>query len=186
MSDSRRAFILDLVFGMLLFALASIGLLSVTADAVPNTTPEPSPTPQFYLPLVKGNAYDVGGECRTHSASMRLTATATTIQVGETVTLTATLSNEGCANLGLPLYRLYIENHETASVFDPDPPEPVTHYLGIPPGASDQVEFVLTAASPGRATLRVTVSFEVHLGYPGPAYWSGSSTQPLEIQVTIK
>jgi hypothetical protein len=177
---------LDLAFGMLLFALASIGLLSVTADAVPNATPEPSPTPQFYLPLVKGNAYDVGGECQTHSASMRLAATATTIQVGETVTLTAALSNDGCADLGLPLYRLYIENHGTASVFDPDPPEPVTHYLGIPPGASDAVEFVRTATSPGQATLRVTASFEVHLGYPGPAYWSGSSTEPLEFQVTAR
>jgi hypothetical protein len=98
--------------------------------------------------------------------------------------VTATLSNRGCTDLGLPQYSLHVTSDEPEPVLTPSDPEPVVHYLGIPPGGSDDVAFGLQAVRPGQATLRVRSSFEVHLGYPGPAYWSGSGTPPLTITVT--
>jgi DNA/RNA endonuclease YhcR with UshA esterase domain len=61
----------------------------------------------------------------------------------------------------------------------------VEHTLGLQPGDSDAAEFTLRAVRAGRVTLTAGVSFEVHLGYPGPAYWSGSGArEPLVITVT--
>jgi hypothetical protein len=122
--------------------------------------------------------------CQSHTACMTISATATMLEVGEVVTVTATLFNRGCVGLGLPQYRLYVQCDEPEAIFDPDNPEPVVHYLGIAPGQSDAAEFVLRAVESGQATLRATASFEVHLGYPGPAYWGYGSTGPLTMTVT--
>jgi len=122
--------------------------------------------------------------CQSHTAYMTISATATTLEVGKVVTVTATLFNRGCVGLGLPQYRLYVQCDEPEAIFDPDNPEPVVHYLGIAPGQSDAAEFVLRAVESGQATLRATASFEVHLGYPGPAYWGYGSTGPLTMTVT--
>ena len=114
---------------------------------------------------------------------MTLSATDTTLQVGDTLTVTVSLLNKGCAKLGLPQYRLYAESHEAHSVLSPDQPEPVVHSLAVAPGESDASEFELHAVGPGQATIGATASFEVHLGYPGPAYWTGASASPLVITV---
>lgn len=53
----------------------------------------------------------------------------------------------------------------------------------IEPGESDAAEFVLRAVRPGKATLRASASFEVHLSYPGPAYWGTSGSGPLLVTV---
>jgi hypothetical protein len=46
------------------------------------------------------------------------------------------------------------------------------------------VEFVLRAVKSGQVTLTASASFEVHLGYPGPAYWAGSNVkEPLIVIV---
>jgi hypothetical protein len=58
------------------------------------------------------------------------------------------------------------------------------HSLGVHPGQSDAAEFDLTAAASGQATLTATVGYEVHLGFPGPAYWGATGTNtPLIIMV---
>lgn len=98
--------------------------------------------------------------------------------------MTVTLANQGCANMGLPQYQLCVQSHEAQAILDPSRPESVVHYLGIAPGESDVAEFVLRAVGPGQAAVSASASFEVHLGYPGPAYWGESSTGPLEITVT--
>jgi len=121
--------------------------------------------------------------CQWHTAYMTISATATTLEVGEVVTVTATLFNRGCVGLGLPQYRLYVRSDESQPIFDPNNPEPVVHYLGVAPGQSDAEEFVLQAVGSGQATLNASASFEVHLGYPGPAYWGAGSTGPLVITV---
>ncbi len=68
-------------------------------------------------------------------------------------------------------------------LFEPSSPESVEHYLMIEPGESDAAEFVLRAVRPGKATLRASASFEVHLSYPGPAYWGTSGSGPLLVTV---
>ena len=113
-----------------------------------------------------------------------LSASATTLQVNDTVTVTTTLINKGCVALGQPQYRLSVQSNQTEPIFDPDSPEPVVHYLAVAPGQSDAVDFVLQAIAPGQATLDGSASFEVHLGYPGPAYWGIVWAVPLVIDVT--
>jgi len=123
------------------------------------------------------------GKCETHTAVTTLSVSATTLKAGQVVTVTATLANRGCGALGLPQYRLFVGSDDGQPVFDPEQPEPAVHYLGVAPGQSDAAEFILRAVGPGRATLSASASFEVHLGYPGPAYWGGSSAGPLEMAV---
>ena len=123
-------------------------------------------------------------KCESHTASMSISSTATTLHVGETVTVTVTLNNEGCVALGLPQYRLQVRSLEPGSLFEPSDPEPIMHSLAVAPGQSDTADFVLRAAESGRATLSASGSFEVHLGDRGPAYWGASGTQKaLEIVV---
>ena len=124
--------------------------------------------------------------CEAHTASTTLEASDTALQVGETVTVTVTLRNEGCLTLGIPQYRLKIEPAEEESIFDPSQPEPIVHSLGVSPGQSDVAEFVLRAVKSGQATLSASASFEVHIGYPGPAYWGASNTEaPLVVIVEL-
>jgi DNA/RNA endonuclease YhcR with UshA esterase domain len=87
--------------------------------------------------------------------------------------------------VGLPLYRLSVQSDGPEPILEPEQPEPVEHTLGLDPGESDAAEFPLRAVRAGRAMLTAEASFEVHLGYPGPAYWSSSSAgDPLVIAVT--
>jgi hypothetical protein len=121
--------------------------------------------------------------CQYHTARMTITASATTLRVGEAVTVTTTLFNYGCTGLGMPQYRLYADTDEPHLVLDPERPEPVVHYAGVGLGGSDAAQFVLEAVGSGQAVVWSTTSFEVHLGYPGPAYWGGSGSGPLTITV---
>jgi hypothetical protein len=136
-----------------------------------------------YLRDRVGNQVDSYCECEGHTAFMSMSATATALDVGDIVTVTTTLFNQGCVGLGLPQYRLYVWSDEPEPIFDPATPEPVVHYLAVGPGGSDAQEFVLTAVGPGEATLSASASFEVHLGYPGPAYWGYSGSGPLTVTV---
>ena len=114
--------------------------------------------------------------CEAHTASMVLSVSDETPQVGGTVKVTVTLNNEGCVALGLPQYRLRIRSDTPESVFASSNLEPVVHYLAVAPGQSDTAEFDLRAIADGQVTLSASASFEVHLGYPGPAYWGSSSS----------
>ena len=124
--------------------------------------------------------------CKTHTASLVASAAgaATVLKVGETLTVTVTLNNTGCVSLGLPQYRLYMDSGELGSVLAPDPVEPVAHSLGVGPGRSDDAEFVLRAVRAGQVAIRPFASFEVHLGYPGPAYWGAATGGSLTVTVT--
>jgi hypothetical protein len=134
------------------------------AEATPLTTEMPEP------------------ECGMHTAAMSLKATDTQLYVGDVLTVTAMLVNQGCGKLGLPQYSLYAETGQEGPLFA-DIPEPVVHYLAIAPGQSDTAEFALRASRAGRAVLMASVSFEFHGGYPGPAHWASASSEPLQITV---
>lgn len=97
--------------------------------------------------------------------------------------MTATLINEGCVALGLPQFRLTIRSDEPEPILTPDPPEPLVHSLAVAPGQTDAADFELQAIAAGQATLMATASFEVHLGYPGPAYWGYTASQELFIVI---
>lgn len=152
---------------LLIILCLSIGACS-SSDSTESLNPTPTPTLA----------------CEMHTASMMLAASVTTLEVGETITVTVTLRNEGCGRLGMPQYWLGVKSAKEESIFDPSQPEPVVHYLAVPPGQSDMAEFVLRAVESGQATLAASTSFEVHLGYPGPAYWAGSNAkEPLVVIV---
>lgn len=156
-----------LVIGIL---IPIVGACTPAPADAPTATAEPQPAETLTVPVTPTLA------CETHTASMVLSVSDETPQVGDTVKVTVTLSNEGCVALGLPQYRLRIQSDTPESVFAPSDLEPVVHYLAVAPGQSDTAEFELRATADGQATLSASASFEVHLGYPGPAYWGSSST----------
>jgi hypothetical protein len=122
--------------------------------------------------------------CETHTASLTLSAPQTTLAVGEQLTVTATLSNQGCGMLGLPVYHLRVGAEGGQPILEPVDPEPVSHGRGISTGAVDRAEFVLRAVRPGQVQVGATVSYEVHLGSAGGAYWGQSgAAEPLVIAV---
>jgi DNA/RNA endonuclease YhcR with UshA esterase domain len=113
-----------------------------------------------------------------------MAAPSTTLQVGDIVTISVELVNQGCAMVGLPLYRLSVQSDGPEPILEPEEPEPVEHTLGLDRGESDAAAFALRAVKAGRAAVSARASFEVHLGYPGPAYWSSSSAgEPMVITV---
>ncbi|MBN2004894.1 MAG: hypothetical protein JXA21_16165 [Anaerolineae bacterium] len=121
--------------------------------------------------------------CETDTASTLLSASAENLKLGDVLKIKVTLNNEGCVALGLPQYRLYIQSNSQESIFTPNTPEAVVHYLSVEPGQSDTVEFDLTAVASGPVTITASASFEVHLEYPTPAYWgySGSGEFPITV-----
>ena len=110
--------------------------------------------------------------------SFDLRASNTAPTVGEVITVTARLVNIGCSGVGLPRYWLRWPT-EPAGMFEALSPLDVMHYTGV---GSDEAAFVLRALRPGSTRLEASVSFEVHLGYPGPAYW-GSAGAGLPVEV---
>ena len=134
--------------------------------------------PRVNLPLITRD------QCKTYTAALSLESSDTTVKTGQPVTVTTILSNQGCLALGIPQVSLKIESEPGQAVFDPANPEPVVHYLAVSPGQSDETAFVLHAVSAGQATITASASFEIHEGYPGPAYWGGASSEkPLVITV---
>ena len=79
--------------GTLLAALTALSFMFANAMAMPGAAPSTTPTPQVFLPQVQN------GACTTHTASLNLSAP-TAVRVGDVVTITVRLSNEGCANMG--------------------------------------------------------------------------------------
>ena len=104
---------------------------------------------------------------------MTLTTSSLAPNVGEHLLVTVTLTNEGCGMIGLPKYDLSLL--QAPYTLAPEKPDAIIHYLGLNPGETDTVTFTLDTIGVGEVFLRVSASFEVHLGYPGPAYWSSAA-----------
>jgi hypothetical protein len=105
------------------------------------------------------------------------------VRVGQTVRVRLTLRNTGSIGLGLPQYRLQVEDATDGATLDLVPPEPIVHSLMVQPGDDDGAEFLLLALAPGEARVRGWVSYEVHLEYPGPAYWGSASSSQVQVSV---
>lgn len=119
--------------------------------------------------------------CRPAEASVDLSASATTLKVGQAVSVTMTLANGDAseAKLGLIQYSLEVR---PAGVLTSDV-GPVEHRLTLEPGQSDEAEFVLYASTPGQAMLTGLTSYEMHALDYSWGSWSGCRTWPLEIIV---
>lgn len=143
-----------------------------------------SSTQAIFLPEMSKGFDNQTAPCEQHDASLAISASSPEVRVGENLTITLTLTNTGaCGMLGLPKYTLATSADPAASLFNPASPAPVDHSLGIDPGDSDTATFTLQATAPGMAALAGSVSFEVHLGYPGPAYWANAASPPLTVRV---
>jgi hypothetical protein len=184
-------------------ALPDTGKMAATAGSATNTArshetetvaPAEITPPQTEAPAVIESTIPGGTDplapqpspsvaCEQDESRMALSASQTKVKVGQTIEVNVVLKNTGCVALGLPQYRLAILNSERQPILSPDKPEPVVHTLAVIPGNADEAVFTLQAVSPGKATLRAMASFEVHLGYPGPAYWGANSSDELVIQV---
>jgi hypothetical protein len=166
-------------------ALSHLPLLlnEVTRPTVPDTA---TPTPTGATPASPTSPPVVSPtpECTTHTTHMTLGASATEIAVGEAVTVTARLTNDGCAPVGLLAYHLrdYASGGPQA-VLEPLSPITVSHPIELASGMTDEAVFVLGAVSAGTADLSAAVSFEVHLGDPGRAYWAGDGAGPVSVAV---
>ena len=122
--------------------------------------------------------------CETHTAAVQVQPSAQSVQVGQQLVVQVMLVNQGCVALGLPQYTLRVHAPQGQPLFNPPQPDSVTHDLAVAPGQSDSVEFVLQGAQVGSGSLQASVSFEVHIGYPGPAYWGYATSAPIDIAVT--
>ncbi len=173
-SDQRFEIFAPLYFGTFRFASDRARLpevqrmLSSFRYIVPIGTVPPPPTPI----------------CETHTAAVQVQPSAQSVQIGQQLVVQVTLLNQGCVALGLPKYTLRVHAPQGQPLFNPPQPESVTHYLAVAPGQADSVEFVLQGAQIGQGVLQAEVSFEVHIGYPGPAYWGYATSAPNNIAVT--
>ncbi|GAB4402848.1 MAG: hypothetical protein OHK0052_26020 [Anaerolineales bacterium] len=169
-----------LVMGIWIFC----GLLALLSGCVPSeSAPAQVPAPTFTAPPTNSPApAQTPMECESPTVAAYLQAPAQ-VSVGATFTVTVTLSNQGCGLAGLPQYRLRATPLDTADILLPAIPEPQTHSLGLNAGQSDRAEFRLQAVAPGKIQLDANVSFEFHLGYPGPAFWWSASTTPVVVHI---
>ncbi|MGW8251607.1 MAG: hypothetical protein ACWGO1_13260 [Anaerolineales bacterium] len=166
-------------------------LIEQPAIGAPTSPPNPAQVNQTETsetadinstPLESANPPDTPSAlCESHQAHLQLVPSSSSLRVGDSLTMTATLSSSGCALLGLPKYSLVIHPEGDTSPFEPAAVEPVLHSIGLRDGEQDMAYFILQATAPGEVTIMVTASFEVHLGYPGPAYWAGAASQPLRV-----
>jgi len=144
--------------------------------------------PEFDVPVGTLRFFEVVDDplspvfCRPEKASMTLHTTATTLRVGQTVTVSIALVNGETSNvrLGQPQYTLYAH----PDVFSLGGMEPVERPMTLEPGQSDDIEFVLQATAPGRTMLMGTVGYEMHDLEYSWASWSGCNAEPLEITIT--
>lgn len=140
---------------------------STASPSQPQITPPPTPT-----------------ECLDHTSQLTLAASQARPEVGTTLLLTATLTNVGeCAMIGLPQYRLQMQSASSTPILAPQAFDPAVHYTGLLPGESDSITYTLQVVGSGAITLSIITSYEVHLGYPGPAYWSGDASAPLALVI---
>ena len=136
------------------------------------------PEIRAYMPLVQRRHE---APCERERADLSI-ASDSVARVGEPLTVTLSLKNVGCLGLGLPQYRLYAEPSGDESPFGPMP-GPIVHYLGVPPGGIDAATLVLQTVRPGAARLRGSASYEIHQGYPRPAYWANASSGQVNVTV---
>jgi hypothetical protein len=183
--ESAKSFRLTFVLGFVVLLLSACSAPAATPMPTPTNTatvtPTPSPTPTTAKRATATPTATLA--CKNAKASVQVSGSSTTVRVGQIVTVTVVATYTGCFLLGLPQYSLDLQADQPQPLFDPGQPHPVEHSTSITPGG-DMAQFVLRAVRAGEATVNAVVSYEVHEGFPGAAYWgSSTSTAPLRILV---
>jgi hypothetical protein len=140
-------------------------------------TPWPTPTPMSLSTPTP--------DCWPNEASVSLSASSTTLEVGQVFSVTVILVNGEASNARLGHIRYYLEM-QPPNILTVNDPRLVSHSLSIGPGESDGAEFVLQASIPGQGTLIATTSFESHTLDNFWGSWTGCQSAPLEIVVRPK
>jgi hypothetical protein len=117
-----------------------------------------------------------------HSTAMAIALSDPAPELGQRITATVSLTNTGDCMVGLPLYTLDVANAHPVAVFE-ESENPVLHSRAIYSDEVDSVDFRMLVANTEVFTLTARASFEVHVGYPGPAFWGGASAAPVTFTV---
>lgn len=133
-------------------------------------TDAPTPVPTPTLPQVS-------------AASVRMTASATRVRVGDDVTLTGTPTN-----IGLPYYTLTLSNGASVTVtYDNQVRESLganTQFaLVSAAGSMNEVTFVLRALAPGTVDASISATGEVRTP-EGAFMWGYGGSDPITLTVT--
>jgi hypothetical protein len=115
---------------------------------------------------------------------VEICASATTLQVGDAVTIVGVP-----VDIGLPYYQLSLDDEPIVRVTYEGQ---VTRLEGTnavfelvsAEGTMRQVTFVLRAQATGTVKAAIGATGEIHYGYPGPATWAGGGSDPIQITVT--
>lgn len=109
---------------------------------------------RIFLPLV------MKATCQGYTALLDIASNKNTLIIGDTLSITLTLHDTGCSNLGLLYYQIqppHIDHLEEVT------PRMQIHYLSIEPNSSDTAVFLFKANSAGQVTISGQADFEVHL-----------------------
>jgi hypothetical protein len=143
----------------------------------PAVTPHPTLTPTATMNST-GTPY-----CRPSEASVRLSASTMSLEVGQSVSVTVTLANGHASGVRLGQVQVSL-GVQPSGILVSDNLGPVAHPQTLEPGESAETEFALRAVAPGRATLTGSTSFEMHALDYSSGSWSGCRSGPLKILVT--
>ncbi len=155
---------------------------STEADAEISAAPQMVETP---FPIVTSEAAAPPEPyCRPSEAFVGLSVPTAHLEVGQilTVTVTLVIGDESDTQLGQIHYSLSTQP-EALVVGNL---KPVEHPTTILPGESDQAQFVLRAAAPGKVVLTASTSYEIHATDYSWASWSGCQSHPQEISIGPK
>ena len=147
----------------------------------PSPNAAPGMTPRAFIPSFSGNP---SGDqaCANQHPIVTIAPNEFLVEVGETITVTVVVANEGCDDLGLPQYRLWTEPRDAASRFEPAQIEPVVHSLAVTRHQSDSADFALRAVTAGEQAFGASVSYELHT--EKGATWGLTSAPLITITVT--
>lgn len=166
-----------------LIIISSLALVALAGcDAQPGSanTAQPGMTPRAFIPSFSGGTSSEP-PCAGHSPVVTIAPAKLSAQIGETITVTVILTNDGCDDAGLPQYRLWAEPRDAASLFEPAQIEPVVHSRAVGQHQTDSADFALRAVSAGAQAFGASVSYEVHTAQG--ATWGMASAPPVTITV---
>lgn len=163
-----------------LILISGMALAGCDAPAGGANAAQPGMTPRAFIPVFSEGASG-DPQCAGRSPVVTIAPARLSAQVGETITVTVILANDGCDDVGLPQYRLWTEPREAASLFEPAQIEPVVHSRAVKQHETDSADFALRAVRAGAQVFGASVSYEARAAQG--ATWGMASAQPVTITV---
>ncbi len=126
-----------------------------------------------YLPAV------LKPPCNDFSASAYLVASRPVLTVGETVTVTGALVNDGCTRLGAPYF---VSLSDPTTILSPSR-NSIGYFVVVPPDGYQETSFVFQAVASGPVTMTLVASYEILEDSLPPGAVGGVAANPLIIRV---